>query len=332
MSSWHSYPSIYNLGHRAVKELLSYPHVVEEKVDGSQFSFGKFEVLDDHHVMDGWTGETELRVRSKGAVMLVDAPEKMFSKACDTVKEIASRLHVGWTYRGEYLRTPSHNTLRYDRIPTGHIILFDISTGDNEWLDPIDKFIEATRIGLECVPVLNDYSDMELNADGQYTRLYQSASLESLRALIDTRQSILGGQLIEGVVIKPLVEVYGPDKKTLMGKFVSERFKEAHKQAWKVTSPQSGDILDQLIKTFKVEGRWLKAIQHLRDLGQLTDAPQDIPLLINEVQRDLGQEEKDEITRKLWKWAIPHINRGVTKGLPEFYKEHLLKKQFEGQD
>jgi hypothetical protein len=313
MSSWSSYPSIYNLGHRAVKDLLTHSHVVEEKIDGSQFSFGKFEV-------DGPDGTyTELRVRSKGAIMLVDAPEKMFAKGAETVKSIADQLHLNWTYRGEFLAKPAHNTLRYDRVPTGHIILFDVSTGDNEWLGLIDKHTEAARIGLECVPVLRTDG-----VGGQTT-------LEDMRKIIDNQQSILGGQLIEGVVIKPLGELYGPDKKTLMGKFVSERFKEAHKQAWKVTSPQSGDILEQLISTFKVEGRWLKAIQHLRDDGKLTDAPQDIPSLLNEIQRDLGQEEKDEITRKLWKWAWPHISRGVCKGFPEFYKDHLLKKQFQNE-
>jgi len=33
-TSWHSYPKIYNLGHRAIRDLLEDPVVVEEKVDG----------------------------------------------------------------------------------------------------------------------------------------------------------------------------------------------------------------------------------------------------------------------------------------------------------
>lgn len=35
MSSIHSYPNIYNLGHRAVTDLLGLEVIVEEKVDGS---------------------------------------------------------------------------------------------------------------------------------------------------------------------------------------------------------------------------------------------------------------------------------------------------------
>ncbi len=36
MDSWHSYPSIYALGHRAVKEILTTPVLVQEKMDISQ--------------------------------------------------------------------------------------------------------------------------------------------------------------------------------------------------------------------------------------------------------------------------------------------------------
>ena len=333
MSSWHSYPSIYNLGHRAVRNLLTVPHYIEEKVDGSQFSFGLIEVRQDpmQQLAEGREPEWELVVRSKGAVMLADAPEKMFSKAVATAKRLASPealaagvgLHPGWTYRAEYLAKPNHNTLRYDRVPTGNLILFDVSTGDNEWLDPIAKAQEAARIGLECVSTLWQW-------EPHYAR--PLTRLEDLRDILDHTQSVLGGQLIEGVVVKPLVELYGPDKKTLMGKFVSERFKEAHKHAWKVTSPNSGDILDRLAQTYTVEARWMKAVQHLREAGQLTDSPKDIGLLIPEVAKDLGMEEKADIQRVLWKWAWPHLQRAVTKGLPEWYKNELLRKQFETEE
>ncbi len=323
MGSWHSYPSIFNLGHRAVRDLLNYPHYIEEKVDGSQFSFG----LIGEMAQDQFTGapferpttDFSLRVRSKGAEMLVDAPEKMFNKAVDTAKRLRDEglLRPGWTYRGEYLAKPKHNTLSYDRAPKDHVILFDVSTGDNEWLDPVAKRYEADRLGLECVPVL------------WTSRMTEPTRLEDLRAILDTTTSVLGGQLIEGVVVKPLVELYGQDKKTLMGKFVSERFKEAHKHAWKETSPNSGDILERLAKTYTTEARWMKAVQHLREAGQLTDSPKDIGLLIPEIAKDLGIEEKEEIKRLLWKWAWPHVQRAVTKGMPEWYKNELLRRQFE---
>lgn len=37
-----SYPKIYNMGHAAIAELLLGEVTVEEKVDGSQISFGIF--------------------------------------------------------------------------------------------------------------------------------------------------------------------------------------------------------------------------------------------------------------------------------------------------
>src|SRR5258708_719881 len=260
MTSWHSYPSIYNLGHRAVKDLLTVPHYVEEKIDGSQFSFG----LIDQPDANGENYKLELKIRSKGAVMVTDAPEKMFSLAAASVKERQHLLHPGWTYRAEYLRVPGHNTLVYDRVPNGNLIVFDVSTGEEEYLGPEEKATEAERIGLECVPVL------ATNVTG----------LDQLRGIIDNTVSMLGGQKVEGIVVKQLGPdyLYGQDKKALIGKFVSERFKEAHVGAWKEKNPMSGDILIQLGKKYCTEARWMKAIQHMREAGTLTDSPKDIGL------------------------------------------------------
>jgi len=92
-TSWHSYPNIFALGHRYIKDLFLDNVLIEEKVDGSQFSFGKF-LID---------GKEELKCRSKGCQINVEFPEKMFSCAISSVKEIFNNLKIGWTYRGEYL-------------------------------------------------------------------------------------------------------------------------------------------------------------------------------------------------------------------------------------
>jgi len=297
MTSWHSYPKIYNLGHAILAELLLDPVIVEEKVDGSQFSFGVF---------DG-----KLRCRSKGQQLVVEAPEKMFDKAVDTAKLLAPRLTDGWTYRGEYLQKPKHNALAYYRTPKDNIILFDICRGEEDYLTYDHKAAEAARLGLEVVPLI--HAGCLSNA-------------EEIMALMD-RVSILGGQKIEGLVIKNYKR-FGPDKKVLLGKHVSEAFKEVHKQDWKSSNPNSGDVLAQLSDQYRSKARWNKAIQHLKERGVLEGTPKDIGNLLKEVQADIKLECETDIKQRLYDWAIGHIVRASIRGLPEWYKEELVKQQF----
>ena len=301
-TSWHTYPSIYALGHKVLTNLLDGDVVVQEKADGSQLSFGYFPETPDF--------PAGYRARSKGAVLHMDAPEKMFAKACEVIKTLP--LHEGWTYRAEYLQRPKHNVLAYNRTPINHLIVFDINTGHEEYLSPSEVHEECERIGLERVP-----------------NFFQGhlSSIELFRELLDN-ESCLGGQKIEGVVIKNYSQ-YGPDKKCLMGKFVSEAFKEIHAAEWKKENPSRGDIIQQLIARYKTPARWHKAVQHLRELGKLEQSPRDIGHLIKETQEDIKKECAEEIAAYLTAHAMPQIMRGVVAGLPEFYKEELLRMQFE---
>jgi RNA ligase-like protein len=303
MTSWHSYPSVYNLGHRYLTELLLDPVLVEEKIDGSQFSFGVFE--DEQ-------GTRFVRCRSKGAEINVLAPDNMFKKGVQWVLDNQERLNVGWTYRGEYLCKPKHNALAYDRIPNNNIIIFDINIGEEEYLSYEWKAQAALDIGLEVVPQVH-YGKIE--------------DLNHFRMLLDTT-SCLGGQKVEGVVIKNYNR-FGLDKKVLLGKFVSESYKEVHGREWKADNPSKQDVVQMLIASLKTPARWNKAIEHMRDAGKLEDSPRDIGVLMKEVPTDIEKEEMEYIKDKLYQWAWPHIRRGVTGGLPEFYKERLLARQFE---
>lgn len=301
MSSWHSYPKIYNVGHAAVAEILKHgPVVIEEKIDGSQFSFGRF--------------GSEVRVRSKGQEMHVEAPEKMFQPAVDYVKAIADQLHDGWTYRGEFLGKPKHNTLAYDRTPKNFIILFDVNTAQEQYLSPSEKQAEAERIGLECVP----------------TRLVEdplSLSMESVLEEHMAKPSYLGGQSPEGVVFKNYA-LFGPDKKALMAKHVSEQFKEVHKGEWRTANPTNGDVVGALAEKYRTPARWHKAEQHLRERGKLEVSPRDIPALMAETVADVEAECALEIKEALFAFAWPRIRRNIVRGLPEWWKGELLKKQF----
>ena len=226
--SWHSYPSIYTIGHRAIEALLKGPVSVEEKIDGSQFSFGV-------------DAEGELHVRSKGAKMHPEAPEKMFTRAVESVEARRDKLVPGWTYRCEYLSKPKHNTLAYNRTPNGYLIIFDVNTAEATYLYPWEKQAAANAIDLSAVPQIHQG---------------MIESLEQFRGFLD-RESVLGGQKIEGVVVKPLnYDLFGPDKKCLMGKFVSESFKEIHGVEWKKENPAPADVVQAIAASVRTPARW----------------------------------------------------------------------------
>lgn len=296
----HSYPSIYNLGHRAVGDLLRSPVIVEEKVDGSQITFG---------VIDG-----ALAIRSKGAEVHVEAPEGMFAKAVAAIVAVADKLVPGWHYRGEYLQKPKHNTLAYARTPSNHIVIYDIDRDGIGDFAPRDvKEQEAERLGFDCIPELHR---------GTVT------DEQILRDLL-TRESYLGGQIIEGVVLKPVnYDLWGPDKKVLMGKFVREDFREMNEKNFRSENPKQGDVVQIIAQALRSEARWQKAVIHLRERGLIEGDPRDIGKLLKEAAADIEKECADDIKDRLYRWALPQIRRIATAGLPEWYKRQLLDAQF----
>lgn len=298
-TSWHSYPKIYALGHAYLAELLYDEVIVEEKIDGSQFSFGRF---------DG-----ELRLRSRGEAFQPEAPQQMFRKAVDAVLPLD--LHDGWTYRGEYLAKPKHNSLPYSRIPLQHVMLFDINDGHESYLSADAKRAEAERLGFECVPTFH---------------AGRIESAEQIREFLG-RESVLGGAQIEGVVVKNYRR-FGADGKALMGKFVSEAFKERHAVEWKKANPGKGDVVEALIAALRSEARWAKALQHMRERGELLGDPKDIGPALKEINMDVLAECGDEIRERLFKWVWPQISRAITRGFPEWYKQQLLDAQFDKRE
>ena len=292
-----SYPKIYNVGHPALDEFFDTDKViVEEKVDGSQLSFGVF--------------NGELLIRSRGANIYTDSPH-MFSKAVDTVEGIRSLLVEGYMYRAEYLSKPKHNALAYDRVPDKNIILFDVATGPERYGSRELLEIEAVRLGLEVVPVL-----AEKRLD----------SANDVRDLLDT-VSVLGGQKVEGLVFKRRDDpLYGRDGKPLIAKFVSEAFREIHKSDWKRESKK--DLISTVVDKYRSDARFHKAVQHMAEDGTLLREPKDIGQLIKSVQQDVIDECEDEIKQMIFDYYRKTILRGVIRGLPEWYKGQLLEGQF----
>lgn len=317
----HSYPSIYNVGHAAVQELFGMTPgreplqlVIQEKVDGSQFSFGVLlENPDGGPTPPYW----RLFMRSKGADLYAETKDKLFRPAIDTVVKLFAQglLTPGWTYRSEVLSKPKHNTLAYERVPRGNVILFDVDKGEEDYLTPAELQAEAKRLDLEVVPLL---------------AVDAITSLDQLKALLSL-PSVLGGATLEGVVVKAYGR-YGKDKKTLMAKYVSEEFKEVHRGEWKEKNPGRGDIVQELIDRYRMPQRWRKAVQHLRDLGRLTETPRDIGQLLIEVKADVLKEEASYIAATLLDHFWPQVARGITAGLPQWYKDELASKAFANED
>lgn len=292
-----SYPSVYQLGHKAISGILNGNVVIQEKIDGSQLSLG---------VIDG-----ELQCRSKGKQLVLGNPEHMFECAVTEIEQLADKLVPGWIYRGEYLEKPKHNTLAYSRTPLHHIILFDIMTDVEDYMLPENVTLEAQRLGLETVPTLfvGELKDMSM-----------------LNTFLE-RESVLGGTKVEGVVIKNYA-VFTAEKKPAMAKYVRESFKETNAANQKAQNPGSQDIIEILIDRYHNEARWTKAVQHLRENGQLTESPKDIGPLMKEVVADVLKEEEDNIKAALFKWAWTKIARSITTGLPEWYKQSLAEQAF----
>jgi hypothetical protein len=294
------YPKIYNLGHRAIRDIFKEPVTAQEKIDGSQISFMK--------------RADSVYVRSKGAMLYFENPEKMFSLGMTQIALMAPNLVDGWIYRGEYLKGPKHNVLSYDRIPKRHIILYDIQVGDQEYLNSIHLRDAAEDLGLEAV-------------QGWY--LPANITQEDIAKLM-LEVSSLGGVPVEGIVFKNYKRFDQYTGKVMMGKHVSESFKEVHQSKKYKTSGK--DRMQMLVEQYRTEARWQKAAQHLRESGVLTDSPKDIGALIKEVTQDTLTECREEIADALFKWGWKQISRGITAGLPEWYKQKLVEKQFEEEE
>jgi len=295
------YTKVLTLGARGTEHALVGPVIVQEKVDGSQFSFG----VD----VDGNIG-----CRSHHQQILLDGSRGMFAPAVDHVQQSIVQLHdmadqfgECWFYC-EYLQKPKQNTLAYERMPKNHLILFDANILE-VWAAPAMLKELATRLDIDIVPELHC---------GLITA-------EELKELLAT-PSFLGGQTVEGLVIKNYNELIaiGGRIYPVFCKLVNEAFKERHSVDWKDRSTKGK--LETYLESFHSEARWQKAVQRMREDGSLEYQPRDIGTLVRLVQEDIREEETENIKEELYKLYVGDIVRISTRGLAEWYKEQLLTR------
>ena len=294
-----AFPKIFAIGQDYIRDIFDGEVEISEKIDGSQFVFGKI--------------EGEVYIRSKGSLLWFENPEKMFSHAIDYIDSIREKIPEGFVYYCGYLKNPKHNTLAYERVPINHLILFGVALkGSDKFYKNIDQFAET--LDIEPIPILYRGSINSIEEILQFTE----------------RISVLGKSQIEGIVVKNYSKPFllgGQPIPIMAGKYVCEKFKEVHREKWSSENTAKGQW-ETFKESFRTEARWNKAVQHLKERGELEISPRDIGKLIKEIQIDIQEEEKENIKNWLYQHYGKEIIRKATAGFPEWYKEELLKNAF----
>ncbi len=295
------YAKIMTLGASRTENALIGDVVIQEKVDGSQFRVGLNE-------------DNELFCGSKNVNWEYNKPEGMFAKGYDYIfsleEVIKNNYEKNTFFFFEYLEKPKHNVLAYDEIPRNYLVLFDVLI-NGEWVKE-RKTLEniADHLLVSVVPEL--------------FRGIVENGFEFIKDLVETTDSFLGGNKIEGCVIKNYeqnIEV-GNNIFPLFTKYVRAEFKEKHSKGWK----NKGSNLEEYYQTFANENRWLKAIQRFKEAGILQNSPKDIGLLIEDIKVDIFAEETDNIKDFLFNHFKRNITRVCVRGFPEWYKDYLAKE------
>jgi hypothetical protein len=278
------FQKIRPIGHREITRLFDGPVIVQEKIDGSNFSFGR----NDGGVF-WWSRTQDLRVNPNG----------MFEPAVRHVQKLGNAIPKDLIFRCEFLAKPKHNVLPYDRVPKNHLVLFDI-----------EGFDGSREVLLNCAEIL----EIE-----PVNELYRGLAMPpALQDFVESSSSQLGGRM-EGVVVKNYSR-WDEAGNILMGKFVAPDFKEAHRAKIK---RDAGDPLFEIGARFGGPARWRKAVQRLRDEGRLKDGPEDIGALLAQIREDILAEHKEEIAEALLKKFQKQLFAGSTSGFVDWYKKEL---------
>ncbi len=308
----HSWPKVYAFGHRHNRGMLANPVSVTEKIDGSQFKFGN--QPDQTYLENG------LIMKSKGATLFATNTNKMFTPAVNTVTDLYKRdlLPENVIFYSETLSKPLHNVIEYDRVPKGNIALFGAYEMFHDvWLNYADVEHWAFILGIDVVPQLFN-GDVPQVVMGDEQRKFDEWLLTD---------SFLGGSKVEGFVMMDLSQDYMIGDQYFpftAAKVVAPEFQEKHnsKAYGKKATKASWH---SYCEGFRTEARWDKAIQHLRELGQIDDEFKDIGPIIREIHQDITDEEGDEIKLALWNFFKKDLLATAIQGFPEYYKKKITE-------
>jgi len=302
------YPKILSLGHDLVADIFNNPVELSEKLDGSQARI---------HLTEGYCicGSKNVGIADQKAFAIAHA---------QTDRIYEEKTWESWgtdvTLFCEFLSKEKHNVLKYDRVPYNNLYLFGALIDDKHITT--DKLTQlANDLRIEPPHILGN----EIKIGSQ----------EDLQKYMTT-ESVLGGTILEGIVIKNYHDSYPPLLTStqaffgypLSSKLVRDDFKERLNKEWGDKKKREAP-LERVTTEFITEARFHKTIQHLADEGKLSHEMKDMVVLLPEFWSDLLDEEKDEII----KIAMSDFWRTLKKRCDGFvvqsYKRHLVDRQFE---
>lgn len=286
---------------------------VDEKIDGSQISFGIAPEGEVRTAQGKQAPENEfltkptLWIRSRSRFLDLENPDKMFAAAVESIRAREKLLRPGYTYMGEYLNRPKHNVLAYERVPEGNIVLFDVAVlweGDD----------------LQCW-IFMSLEELQAHAEIVELECVQSADLPfngTLPGADYFKASMLGG-IPEGVVVKAWTE-----KERVIAKIVSEQFKEVKGDRTSRTQANPQDELPiRFANRFCPPARFVKAVQRMKENGEWNEAMSDIPRLRQLVTEDLVGECGEQMRDELFEMFRRKIIGASLQPLAAWYEQYL---------
>ena len=238
----YKYPKIYNLGGDENKDLLLFEDdilVVEEKVDGGNFSF----------FINNKTND--IFECSKNRNLITDNDEKTFIKQRIWLREKlkGKKLNLDYIYFCEIM---AQHTIKYTEIPD--VIGFDIrpkhcanAEGCGMFLSREARENEFDRLGIENVPLIwkgtvREFKKKDINEFIPKSKYYDG--------------------LVEGIVIKNQSRKANNGNHQIYGKFVREEFKEVNKAVFGSIKDKNSDT-SKIVQEFITDARIKKIINKL---------------------------------------------------------------------
>ena len=305
----YSYPKILHIGAPLVETIFFDEVEMSEKIDGSQC---RIELTEDAVMV----GSKNQGVADMGMFEIAHDQGDMIYNESEW-RQFGSEI----TLFCEFLKSPKHNTIKYDRVPKNHLYLFGALIDDVHM--KTDDLIDIAK-HLDIDPPNIMYVGMVGSVDG-------------LKEFM-THESYLGGSVVEGVVIKNYHRTYDPlqvHSQAYIGypmaaKYVRDDFKVANAKQWNTLSRKKGT--DALVDMFFIEDRFRKTVQHLLEDGHIEYQKKDLKYLVPEFFNDLMDEKKDEMTKIIMGEVFKALKKRASGYVVKSWIDYLTERQFDHGD